>query len=329
MSAPPAGAPPRPRALLLDLDGTLMDHEGAARDALLRVMRGAGLASQGGPQAAVAQWKSLEREHFQRYLDGEITFEAQRLARVGEFLASHGVQETDPGRLLAWFEGYRVHYEDSWNLYPDVAPLLHGVRTRGFPVRLAVVTNGDAGQQAEKMRRLGLVGTPLFASSAVGTRKPAPGIFLHACRSLEVAPSDAWFVGDDRDADAIGACRAGLRGIWLDRSADQVSDAAPDRVASLLGVLRWLDEAHDRTITMTPPERASGTVALWNDDEGWGVVASADTPGGCWVHFSHIVGDGFRILTTGEAVSFTFERLDPGQEQNGFTFRALRVTTGS
>lgn len=80
---------------------------------------------------------------------------------------------------------------------------------------------------------------------------------------------------------------------------------------------------------MTPVEPTTGTVARWHDDEGWGVLASADTPGGCWVHFSHVVGDGYRELTAGEAVSFTYERLDAGQEQDGFAFRAVHVTTVS
>lgn len=80
---------------------------------------------------------------------------------------------------------------------------------------------------------------------------------------------------------------------------------------------------------MTPPTSTTGTVALWHAEEGWGVVSSADTPGGCWTHFSHIDGGGFRELTAGDAVSFTFERLGPGEEQDGFTFRAVRVTAVS
>lgn len=80
---------------------------------------------------------------------------------------------------------------------------------------------------------------------------------------------------------------------------------------------------------MKPPRTTSGTVALWNGDDGWGVMSSVDTPGGCWVHFSHIDGGGFRELTAGEPVVFSFERLDPGQDQDGFIYRALRVTMGS
>ena len=41
-------------------------------------------------------------------------------------------------------------------------------------------------------------------------------------------------------------------------------------------------------------------------DEGFGVIDSAETPGGCWAYFSVIVMDGYRRLQAGQRVSFTF-----------------------
>lgn len=64
-----------------------------------------------------------------------------------------------------------------------------------------------------------------------------------------------------------------------------------------------------------------GTVRIWNDDDGWGVIDSADTPGGCWVHFSHVVSSGFARLTPGEQVTFTYETA----RQDGFDYRAVLV----
>jgi cold shock CspA family protein len=61
-----------------------------------------------------------------------------------------------------------------------------------------------------------------------------------------------------------------------------------------------------------------GTVREWSDD-GYGVVDSADTPGGCWVFHISVAQDGFRALTPGDEVAFTFERA----RQDGFEFRAL------
>lgn len=64
-----------------------------------------------------------------------------------------------------------------------------------------------------------------------------------------------------------------------------------------------------------------GIVRLWNDDDGWGVIDSPETPGGCWAHFSAVEMIGFRRLQPGQSVEFTAERA----EQDGFRFRAVAV----
>jgi CspA family cold shock protein len=66
-----------------------------------------------------------------------------------------------------------------------------------------------------------------------------------------------------------------------------------------------------------------GTVREWRSDEGWGVIDSDATPGGCWAHFSSILLSGFRSLDPGCPVSFEFEHV----EQDGYGFRALAVWT--
>jgi CspA family cold shock protein len=66
----------------------------------------------------------------------------------------------------------------------------------------------------------------------------------------------------------------------------------------------------------------TGTVREWSDEEGWGVIGSSDTQGGCWVHFSHVVMSGFRTLSGGEQVLLEWEPAD----QDGYSFRAVRVT---
>jgi len=48
--------------------------------------------------------------------------------------------------------------------------------------------------------------------------------------------------------------------------------------------------------------RTTGTVREWHDDEGWGVIDSPDTPGGCWAHFSVVDMQGYRGLTYGSRV---------------------------
>lgn len=43
----------------------------------------------------------------------------------------------------------------------------------------------------------------------------------------------------------------------------------------------------------------TATVREWRDEEGWGVLDSPETPGGCFGHYSDIQAPGFRTLSPG------------------------------
>ena len=66
-----------------------------------------------------------------------------------------------------------------------------------------------------------------------------------------------------------------------------------------------------------------GLVRWFDATEGWGVIDAPEVRGGCFVHFSNIEVDGYRVLGAGEPVAFTYEA--PGFKQDGYDFRALRV----
>ncbi|MFD5012020.1 S1 domain-containing protein [Streptomyces chartreusis] len=67
-----------------------------------------------------------------------------------------------------------------------------------------------------------------------------------------------------------------------------------------------------------------GIVREWHSDEGWGVIESETTPGGCWAHFGSVLTPGYRALSSGQTVSFEFER----GWQDGYDYRAVAVWTG-
>ena len=64
-----------------------------------------------------------------------------------------------------------------------------------------------------------------------------------------------------------------------------------------------------------------GDVREWDENQGFGVIESEDTPGGCWVWHASIVMDGLHVLTAGERVSFTYE----AAAQDGYNYRAVLV----
>jgi CspA family cold shock protein len=81
---------------------------------------------------------------------------------------------------------------------------------------------------------------------------------------------------------------------------------------------------------------ALGTVRVWHCEEGWGVIDSLDTPGGCWADISHLwcvgtpepgpgevvrVSSEFLEAFEGEIIDFQWERANQG----GYDFRATTV----
>ena len=58
-----------------------------------------------------------------------------------------------------------------------------------------------------------------------------------------------------------------------------------------------------------------GVCKIFHEDEGWGWI-SIEGEDDVWVHFSSILMDGFKSLTTGEAVLFDLEENPNLKEQS-------------
>jgi putative hydrolase of the HAD superfamily len=235
----------RIRVALFDLDDTLFAHR-------LAVQRGitAHRHSLGGDIAAVddeaesARWRELEELHYHRYLSGELDYLGQRRARTRAFVASYGQNLATDAEADAWFNGYRVHYANSWSLHDDALLCLDVLTAGPSPLRIGVITNGDIAQQTAKLHGIGLAGRVehIVASGELGIAKPDAAIFAHACSVFGVEPAAAAYVGDRLATDALGASAAGLLGIWLDRPGEATDEQLATCRSAGVPVVRSLAE---------------------------------------------------------------------------------------
>ncbi len=232
-----------PAVVLFDLDDTLFAHQRSVRLGVSAHRRASGGALAAADEVEeFARWHALEEHHYTRYLRGELDFLAQRRSRARDFVAPYDLDLTDDDAADRWFDDYLAEYERSWSLHDDALSCLDALEAAG--IRLGIITNGDIDFQTGKIERVELAPRieHVIASGELGFAKPDPRIFEHACAVFGVTPSDAVYVGDRLNTDAIGAAEAGLRGVWLDRSGAATADELASAAASGVLVINSLEE---------------------------------------------------------------------------------------
>lgn len=178
-----------PRALLLDLDGTLADTLPDIARAVNHVR-----ARLGWPAMPVPAVRVHIGDGLQRLLEGCTGLDAGT------------VESLVPG----WRAFYLEHCVEETVLLPGARELLEAAAERGIP--MGVVTNKP---RAPSVRILEGLGIDRFFGAVVGgdslpTRKPDPAMVHEALRLLGgVAPGEAWLVGDGpQDVEAARAAGA-------------------------------------------------------------------------------------------------------------------------
>jgi putative hydrolase of the HAD superfamily len=224
--------------IFFDLDGTLLDHDAAERRGAQAFAAVFGLEESG----FLARWREVSGRHIDRFLAGEIDFAEQRRLRVREVLGRELTNDEADDVSKVYLDAY----ESGWRLYPDVLPCL--IRLEG--ARLGVITNGNREQQLKKLEVMSIRGrfALIVTSDDAGAAKPDSDIFRVACGRAGVPPETSTYIGDRLNTDARAATRAGLRGIWLDRAANN-----PD--VDNVEVIHSLIELHRKLATTGAPGR--------------------------------------------------------------------------
>lgn len=228
------------KAVLLDLDDTLLDYSSGAEQCWTQAC-GARASALDQPRllAELARsrrwfWSDPERHRRERT-------DMRRAWTTIVARALEGCGAADPRVAAEVAEDFAERRRAVMTLFPEAREFLSALRARGLP--LALVTNGDAREQRDKIERHALA--PFFDAILIegemGVGKPEAIIYRRALDALGVPPGpDVWMVGDHLEWDVAGSQRVGLRAAWIDRpGAGLPPDAAirPDLILRALGEL--------------------------------------------------------------------------------------------
>ncbi|MEM6533291.1 MAG: HAD family hydrolase [Myxococcota bacterium] len=198
---------PRVRAIVFDLDNTLVD-----RDTAFRAWAQDSLPTDEAARACEIDARGC-REELVHFLEGAHPDWTGLVDR----------------RLSDWIAPY----------VPESKSVRRGLEKLELP--LALVSNGSATGQRQKLERAGLDG--LFESVVIsgdsGVAKPDARAFTLALDALQVAPEDTLFVGDDYHRDIVGARRVGMHALWVNSAMTSCTQT----VASVFAAVEELEDA--------------------------------------------------------------------------------------
>ncbi len=232
--------PTLPRAILFDLDDTLLVAFGPAQSQWQRVI--AAYADRLAPLPPAAVIAAIEDSSRELWADPgrhkhwrHRIVEARRHIVAGAFagLAMSGRDAPD-GRLSdSIADAYNALHDAELRLFPGAHETVDGLKECG--VRLALITNGAAEPQRAKVVRFALEHRfdHIQIEGEHGFGKPEEQAYTHAMAALGVGPHETWMVGDNLEWEIAAPQRLGIWAIWHDGYGHGLPPdppAVPDRI---------------------------------------------------------------------------------------------------
>ncbi len=214
------------RLVIFDLGSTLIYEKDVwdgyfprADDALWEALHGAGVHID--RREVYGEYESLFSVYYERRGD---TVEEPTIMRVlEELLQNKGIGP--PGETLrAAIASMYAVTQENWSAEQDAIPTLERLRNRGL--RIALISNAADDDNTQALIDMGGFRSYLeviVSSAAFGKRKPDASIFRSVLDQLDIPAAQTVMIGDDYEADILGANAVGIQSIWVTRRSHNTS----------------------------------------------------------------------------------------------------------
>lgn len=150
---------------------------------------------------------------------GNFSFYDLRKSIVLEAFSQLHIDNNDAVRFLV--DNYAYYKNKAIYVFEDVFETLQLLKKKGYT--LALLTNGDAQTQREKLKRFDL--EPLFDGIFIdgeqGVGKPEKAAYDNVCQTFHVKAHEACMIGDHFLWEVVAPIRYGMHAIWVKRDENQ------------------------------------------------------------------------------------------------------------
>ena len=201
-----------PKHIFFDLDHTLWDFEknSAATFELLFDKFNISLDL----SQFLEVYVPANMKYWKLYRQGKIAKEELRYRRLSDVFNRCNYRVSD--RMIGEMADGYIEYLSSFTHVFDYTKELLDYLVERYP--LHILTNGFAEIQSKKLKGAGLEGyfQTVVNAEDVGFKKPDPRIFSFALDKAKATASESLMIGDDLEADILGAKNCGLDALHFD-----------------------------------------------------------------------------------------------------------------
>ncbi|WP_242212357.1 HAD family hydrolase [Bacillus cereus group sp. BfR-BA-01383] len=189
------------RAVLFDLDGTLLDRHQSLEQFIYDQYNRFSL-----------HFMNIEQsEYCSRFLELDNNGYTWKDKVYATLLSEYGITTLTQEQLL---HDYTTNFQHHCIPFSNMHELLHRLTQQN--IKIGIITNGFTDFQMNNLRALNIhtYTNTLLISEAEGIKKPHPEIFERALQKLNVKAEECIYVGDHPENDVMGAEQVGILGVW-------------------------------------------------------------------------------------------------------------------
>lgn len=206
--------------LFFDLDHTLWDFDANSALAFTNVLKEYDIPLH--LEEFLNVYKPINTKYWEDYSRNKISASVLKTGRLRETFTLFSMPYHEK-ELEKMSDSYLKGLTNNNRLFDDAIPTLKYLQSK---YRMHIITNGFSTEQHIKIHRSGLHSffKTITTSDDAGVKKPDPAIFNQAMLKADTQPMAAVMIGDNFDADILGADSVGMRAIHYDYHKQQIPD---------------------------------------------------------------------------------------------------------